>query len=138
PSGRARATYRDRDLHGARPMIRAAGVCAGIALAATVLVPASAGTSTPRPRVSLTASPAHVTLVGRARATVRVTNSGMTAVTVDSGRAGFALDLRGHPRIVSPGLGSRAAASWLTLRPRRFARGPGASEAVTISSRLPP
>jgi len=108
---------------------------AALLLAALVLAPASAGASTTRPPLGLTATPAHVALTGFGRATVRVTNPGASPVVVDVGRAGFALDLRGRPKVVSRG-GARAA-SWLTVRPPRFVLAAGASLSLTVSSRLP-
>jgi hypothetical protein len=113
-------------------MIRAAAML----LAASVLVPASAGAGTPRSPLALTAAPAHVALAGAARAEVRVTNPGLRAVVVDVVRAGFSLDLRGRPRVVSRG-GARAAASWLTVVPRRFVLRPGTTRVLTVTSRLP-
>ena len=113
-------------------MIRAALV----ALASCLLVPASAGTSTAPPPVALTASPARVVLAGADRAEVRVVNAGRTPVVVSAARAGFALDLRGRPRIVRPR--ARTAVPWLTVRPRRLALRPGATATVTVSSRPPP
>ena len=110
---------------------------ARVAVAACVLVPASAGAGTARPPVSLVASPAHVTLAGKARQTIQVTNSGTEPVVVDVARAGFALDLRGRPRIVPRGRGSRAAASWLTVRPRRLMLRPGSIASLTVTSALP-
>jgi hypothetical protein len=112
-------------------------VIAEMLLAASVLVPASAGAGTARPTVSLVASPSHVMLAGKARRTIRVTNSGGQSVVVDLARAGFALDLRGRPRIVPRGSGRRVAASWLTVRPQRLMLTPGGSASFTISSRLP-
>lgn len=113
-------------------MIRAIG----IVLVLFVLVPAAAGTSTTRPRVALTASPAHVALAGSGQATIRVTNSGSRPVRVDVARAGFSLDLRGRPRISRSG-GARAAGPWLSVRPRRLALGAGASSLLIVSSRVP-
>ena len=111
-------------------------VLARIALATALVVPASAGATGPRPSISLTASPAHVALQGSGKATVRVTNAGRKPVVVDVQRAGFALDLRGRPRIVSAD--KRSARSWITVRPRRFALGSGASASLAMSARLPP
>jgi len=113
-------------------MIRAVG----IGLVLFVLVPAAAGTSTTRPPVALTASPAHVALAGSGQSTIRVTNSGSRPVLVDVARAGFSLDLHGRPRISPPG-GARAAGAWLTVRPRRLALGAGASSVLTVTSRVP-
>jgi hypothetical protein len=106
-------------------------------LATILLVPATAGASgVARPPVALTATPAHVSLAGSARATIRVANTGVRPVVVDVARAGFSLDLRGHPRIV-PRDGARAAVSWLSVRPRRFVLRPGRSREVIVTSRLP-
>lgn len=112
-------------------VLRIAGLAALLALA-----PASAGASGARPPVVLTASPAHVELAGSGRATVRVTNSGTSRVVLDVGRAGFALDLRGEPRIVG-NAARRSAAPWLGFRPRTLTLGPGASRSVTIASKVP-
>jgi hypothetical protein len=102
-----------------------------------VLAPATAGASTARTPISLVASPARVTITGSGRATVEVTNSGSRRVELNVRRAGFALDLRGRPRIVrSTGL-ARAATSWLTVRPRRLAIPPGKRASLTISSSVP-
>ena len=113
--------------------VRAVGL--GFLLA---LAPASAGASGARPPVALTASPAHVELAGAARATVRVTNAGVDRVVLDVRRAGFALDLRGRPRIVPQRGVGRSAATWLSVHPRMLALKPDATGAVTIGSRLPP
>lgn len=101
------------------------------------LAPASAGASAERAAVSLTALPARVTIAGSGRATIQVTNSGSRRVDVDVGRAGFALDLRGRPRIVSRARKGGAVASWLTVRPRRLALPPGTGASLTISSAVP-
>jgi hypothetical protein len=103
-----------------------------------LLASASAGASRVRPPVALSASPAHVRLVGAGQAQVRVTNPGVERVIVDVKRAGFALDLRGRPRIVGTSGPRRSAAPWLSLRPRILALAPGASRAVRIVSRPSP
>lgn len=109
---------------------------AGLLLVVVVLVPASAGAGTARPPLALTATPAHVSLVGTARSVIRVTNPGRSPVVVDVGRAGFSLDLRGRPTVVPRG-GVRAASRWLTVRPGRFVLAAGASRSLTVRSRLP-
>jgi hypothetical protein len=109
---------------------------AGLLLAALVLVPASAGAGTARPPLALTATPAHVSIAGSGRATVRVANPGTTPLVVEVGRAGFSLDLRGRPQIV-PRSARHAATRWLTVWPHRFVLRPGSSRALTVSSRLP-
>ena len=98
---------------------------------------AGAGAGAARPQVALTASPAHVELSGAARATVKVTNSGSKRVVVDMRRAGFALDLRGRPKIVAANRVNRSAAGWLSFRPRTMVLRPGGSRSVMIASRPP-
>lgn len=100
-----------------------------------LLAPASAGASSAPPPVSLTASPARVTLVGAGQEAIRITNSGTRAVEVEVTRAGFALDLRGRPRIVA---GRRlGAARWLLVRPRRLSLRPRTTGSLTVSSLVP-
>ena len=115
-----------------------------VGIARGVLVPvllalasASAGASGARPPVALTASPAHLELAGTGRATVRVTNSGTNPVVLDVRRAGFALDLRGRPKIVGQHDVRRTAAAWLGFRPRTLSLRPGATGSVTIASTVP-
>jgi hypothetical protein len=107
----------------------------GSAVLLAALAPASGAGAAPRP-VVLAAAPAHVTLAGSARTTVRVTNSGTKRVRVDVSRAGFALDLRGRPRVVWNGA-ARSAAGWLTFRPKRFALAPHASVYLAVAAKLP-
>jgi len=107
----------------------------GSAALLAALAPASGAGAAPRP-VVLAAAPAHVTLMGSAHTTVRVTNSGTTRVRIDVSRAGFALDLRGRPRVVPNGFAG-SAARWLTLRPRRFALAPHASVFLGVAAKLP-
>jgi hypothetical protein len=118
-------------------MISGARCAAGLALL-LALASASAGASVyARPPVALTASPAHVELMGSGHTTVRVRNSGTSRAVLDVQRAGFALDLRGRPRIVGRNGGRRSATTWLSFRPRSLALGAGASGAVTITSSVP-
>ena len=107
-----------------------------VALLALALVPASAGAGAAPPPVALTATPARVLLTGSARTSVRVTNSGTKLVVVDVSRAGFALDLRGRPRIV-PSRSTRSAASWLTLQPAHFTLGPRSTGSVIVTAKPP-
>jgi hypothetical protein len=109
---------------------------AALVTAAFAFASASAGANAARPALALTAAPARVALAGSSRATVRVSNPGRWPVAVEVARAGFALDMRGRPRVV-PRSGPRAATSWLTVRPARFVLGPGASRPLTVTSRLP-
>ena len=114
-------------------MRRATGL---LALVTLVLVPAQAGAGTTRPPLGLTVTPAHVALAGTGHASVYVTNPGLGPVVVDVARAGFALDLRGRPRIATRAEG-RAAASWLTVRPGRFVLPAGVGRWLTVASQLP-
>jgi hypothetical protein len=103
--------------------------------ALALAVPASAGTAA-RPSVALTASPAHVTIEGSGKTTLRISNTGARRVVVDVRRTGFALDLRGRPKIV-PRRRSNVASSWLRARPLRLAIRAGGSATLAVSSRLP-
>jgi hypothetical protein len=60
-----------------------------------------------------------------------VTNRGSSAVVLDVQRAGFALDLRGRPRIVSA-----ARAAWLSVKPKRVAIGAGDTASLRVSGRV--
>jgi len=101
------------------------------------LASASAGASGARPPVALTASPSRLELDGTSQATVRVTNGGASRIVLDVGEAGFALDLRGRPRVVARGTAQRSAAGWLAFRPRRLVLRPGASGSVLVASKVP-
>ena len=75
---------------------------------ALALVPAAAGSGKPPEALELTAAPARLVLHGSGAAIVRLRNPGRKAVAVEVASTGFALDLRGRPRIVRtapPGLG---------------------------------
>jgi len=84
----------------------------------------------PPPSLALSASPARVELVGAERRTIRLRNGGASPVMVEVGRAGYALDLRGRPRL-SPG----APAPWLRLAPARVSVPAGGVVAITVASR---
>ena len=88
--------------------------------------------ATARPQVSLIASPAHVRLDGTGRETIQVANRGSSAVTVDVTRAGFALDLRGRPRVVRA-----APRGWLQFAPRRLAIPAGGTASLTVVAHPP-
>ena len=76
--------------------------------------------------------------MGSGSSTVRLTNFGSTRVVVDIVRAGFALDLRGRPRIVATTQTSRSAAPWIAFRPRSIPIRSGASSSVTLTAKVPP
>jgi len=109
---------------------------AAAALSALLLAPASPGAGAARAPASLTAAPSRLALVGSAGQTIRVTNSGGDPVVVDVAPAGFALNLRGRPRIVPRT--AAAAASWLSIRPRRLRLEPGRAAFLAVSAALPP
>src|SRR5439155_700338 len=131
-AGRATGSlHGDAHLHAHRLMI----VCA----AATVclLAPVSPRAGAGRPRVSLVAAPARVTLDRMGHRAIQVTNSGSERVVVDITRAGYGLGLRGRPRIVLRRARADTGASWLAFRPRRLAIPPGVSRSIVVASRLP-
>jgi hypothetical protein len=113
--------------------VRRALVCLPLAVA---LVPAAAA-SAPRKALALTATPARVVLRGSGTAIVRIRNPGEEAVVVDAGSAGFALDLRGRPRVVKRH-GPRSAAGWLSVRPAHFRLPPHRAVSVIVTARVPP
>ena len=118
--------------------MRRVAVVAPAALAVLLLLAsARAGASSGRAPVSVAATPARVTIVGSGRTTIQVTNSGSRRVEIEVRRAGFALDLRGRPKIVRRGRIGRAAVSWLTVRPRRLVLPPGTKRPLTIASSVP-
>jgi hypothetical protein len=88
------------------------------------------------PPVALTAAPARLALSGSGEATVRIRNPGTKRMAVEVRRAGFALDLRGRPRIVRQ-RSARSAARWLTLKPARFTLGPHATARLHVSVGVP-
>jgi hypothetical protein len=100
-------------------------------VAACLLAPSSVGARAVRPPISLVATPARVSLAGAARQVVTVTSAGREPVRIDVGRAGYALDLRGRPRVL------RSRASWLSVRPRRLTISPGQSASFVVVS-FPP
>ena len=100
---------------------------------ALAFAPADAGAA--RKPVALTAAPVRVVLAGTTRAPVRVTNSGTKRVVVDVSKAGFALTLRGRPRIVRRG--ARSAASWLKLRPTHLVLRARTSASLLVLSQVP-
>lgn len=107
------------------------------AIGALVLVPAAAAGSS-RPVVALTASPAHVQLVGADRRAIRVANPGSEPVVVDVATAGVSFSARGRPRISRAGAeGRRDVSSWLVARPNRIALAAGASAELGLVSSPP-
>ena len=102
-----------------------------VAAAAVLVLVAPGPAGATRPPVALIASPSHVDLVGSGRSVVTVTNSGTETAVVDVLRAGYALDVRGRPRVAA------RRASWLAVVPARLMLAPGASRSITVASKLP-
>ena len=84
------------------------------------------------PPVALTATPAHVALAGAAVQSITVANPGRSVAVVEARPAGFALDLRGRPRIVV----QRDRSIALSIAPRRFALAPGAWGTVLVAATI--
>ena len=82
------------------------------------------------PTVSLSVSPARVTMSSGSVQTLRITNAGAAPVILEATAAGYALDLRGRARVVQ----ARVARSWLSLRPRRLELAPGGSASLVVSA----
>lgn len=98
----------------------------------TALLGAAALAAAP-PQISLVASPARVQLAGAGTQVIRLANRGRSAVVVDVARAGFALTLRGRPRVVAP----PRTAGWFAFAPRRVRIAAGATSTVTVRTRVP-
>lgn len=84
------------------------------------------------PPVALTATPAHVALAGAAVQSITVANPGRSVAVVEARLAGFALDLRGRPRVVV----QRDRSIVLSIAPQRFALAPGASGTVLVAATI--
>jgi hypothetical protein len=84
--------------------------------------------------VALTAAPARIELAGAADETLLVSNPSRGAAVVDVRPAGFALDLRGRPRILVP----RDASVRVTIEPRRLVLRPGQAGSVSVTSAVAP
>jgi hypothetical protein len=120
-----------------RSAFRASGVAAALTFgAAGPLLGAVAGAGPSVPAASLSASPSRVRVAAGGHSTLQVTNAGAHAVVVTAGPAGYALDLRGRPRIAQSGVVG-SSAPWLVVRPRQFRLAPGATVPLTIATALP-
>jgi hypothetical protein len=82
------------------------------------------------PPVALTAAPARIELAGAADETLLVSNPSRGAAVVDVRPAGFALGLRGRPRV----LVRRDASVRVTTEPRQLVLRPGETRHVSISA----
>jgi hypothetical protein len=103
------------------------------ALVAVLVLAASAGGSASaagRPG-GLSVWPARVLLAAGSTATINVANGGRDAETLTIGVAGFALDLRGAPRVVASSDGTHL----LGVRPSRLAIAPGQVATFVVRAR---
>jgi hypothetical protein len=107
------------------------------AAVAACFVAANAGAGAANAPLSLVAAPSRVALVGDARRTIELSNTGRQPLVVDVTRAGLALDLRGRPRPLLRGGGPASPASWLRVAPQRVAVAPGARASIVVRSRIP-
>jgi P pilus assembly chaperone PapD len=83
------------------------------------------------PPAALTVSPTRVVVAAGERRTLEITNHGATPATVAVSTAGYAVGLRGTPRIVR---GTRL----VLVRPQRVTLRPGATAAVVVSPAAAP
>ena len=109
---------------------------AAAALLAAVAAPAAASESG-RPVVSLSATPAHLTLFGRAPQTLVVHNDGAARVQVVVSAASFSFDVYGNAAIAPSADPPRSARKWLVVRPRRLLLAPGSAGKLRIVARPP-
>lgn len=88
--------------------------------------------TTAPPQLSLTAAPARVQFAGAGTQVVQLRNAGRTPVVVDVRRAGFALDLRGAPRVIAA-----APSGWLSASPVTVSVPAQGTASVTVRARVP-
>jgi hypothetical protein len=81
------------------------------------------------PPVALSASPPRVVLAGASSEAIHVTNAGRSVAFVTVAPAGFALDLRGRPRVVQV-----RGRPLLEVRPRRLELPPRQTAVLTVSA----
>jgi hypothetical protein len=78
--------------------------------------------------LAISASPQRLALAAGARAAVTILNAGQSPVVLDATAAGYALDLRGRPRIGPP------PRAWFRVTPRLVRLAPGRSAAVQVTA----
>ncbi|HEY3544302.1 MAG TPA: hypothetical protein VGK79_17330 [Gaiellaceae bacterium] len=78
------------------------------------------------PPAALTVSPTRIVVAAGERRTLEIANNGTAAVAVVVSTAGYAVGLRGTPRVAG-------ASGLLAVRPRRVTIPPGGSAAVLVS-----
>lgn len=110
----------------------AALAAAGLAALGAAAEPA---VGQPRPVVAISATPARLSLAGDGETVVTLRNFGSSRVALDAGAGGLAVDVRGRPRLVARG--SRSAASWLLVSPRRLSVAAGGVAVVRVRAQVP-
>lgn len=110
---------------------------AAIVAAAAAFAPDATPSKPARPLISLSATPAHLTLVGRTPQKLVVHNDGSRRVQVIATRVSLAFDLYGNAKIAAGSRPARSARTWLTVRPRRIVLAPGKERTLRIAARLP-
>jgi len=108
-------------------------------LCLVALAASAAGATRPAhaPFVSVSATPAQVTMAGRSTQKIVLSNRGSTRVAVDVATANFAFDRVGRARIGLRTPPPRSARTWLSVRPRLRVLAPGASASVTVTAHSP-
>jgi hypothetical protein len=104
---------------------------------AAVAAPAAAPSRSGRPLVSLSATPAHLTLLGRVPQTLVVHNDGAARVRVATRIASFSFDSYGNAAIAPSSDPARSARRWLNVRPRRLVLAPGAAGKLRVLASMP-
>ena len=110
---------------------------AAAALVAAAAASAGTPSGTARPVISLSATPAHLTLLGRIPETVLVHNDGSTRIQVTARAASFAFDVYGNAAIAPRSEPPRSAHAWLVVRPRRLVLAPGGEGTLRVVARAP-
>jgi hypothetical protein len=98
----------------------------------SIAVVAAVALAAAPPRATLTASPARLALTPGTRRLVHIEAAGTRRLGVEAHVAGFALDVRGRPRIVRVD----GAASLLSLEPRTLTVGAGGAT-LAVTARRP-
>jgi hypothetical protein len=118
--------------------ITPAPALAGLLCLVALAAPAASATRPARtPFVSVSATPAQVTMPGRSSRTIVLSNRGSARVAVDVAAANFAFDSVGRARIGLRTAPPRSARAWLSVKPRLRVLAPGASASVTVTARAP-
>jgi len=85
--------------------------------------------------VSLSVTPARITLTGRGQQSIVLHNDGTTRLRVLARATSFTLDLYGNAAISPRRDPARSARTWLNVRPRRLVLGPGRKGVLRIDAR---